>query len=101
MEYKLLHCEECDNVVSVEDNKRATFICPACGALNKRERSSAYFGTLSVTSPEMDCELDNTKEEGIISIPDADDDLLGAIMLLSKYGWTMKFKGSSSKKDED
>jgi predicted RNA-binding Zn-ribbon protein involved in translation (DUF1610 family) len=101
MEYKFLHCEECDNVVSMEDNKRATFVCPACGSLNKRERSSTYFGRLEIKSPDMDCDLDNTKEEGVISIPDADEDLLSAIMLLSKYGWSMKFIGSAKPKSED
>jgi RNA polymerase subunit RPABC4/transcription elongation factor Spt4 len=96
MEYKLLHCEECDNVVSVKDNNRAIFVCPVCGVLNKRKQTTSYFGKLIITSPQMNCEL-NDVEEGVISIPNANDDILHAIMILNKFGWSMKFLGTKNK----
>ena len=93
MEHKLLICEECENIVSVEDSGEPTFICPACGTINDRERIQLYTGSLTIISPKMKCRIGTDEDEGIIGVESADEDLLSALTVLSKYGWSMRFKG--------
>lgn len=93
MEYKILICESCDNVVSVHDNNKPTFICPACGTINERDRFKKYRGVLTIVSDEIDCRLDNTDNSGRVGIHDIEEDLAEALSILIKYGWNMKFKG--------
>lgn len=99
MEYKLLACEDCENVVSVLDNEDDVFICPICGTINDRKRSIMYKGALTITSPDMRCKIGTDEEEGVIGVADADEDLLFALTILGKYGWNMRFKGERSKED--
>ena len=97
MDYKLLSCEECENLVSVEDNGEPTFVCPACGTINDRDRMKSYTGQLVITSEEIKCGLDTDDEESALMIFDAEQEILDALTVLSKYGWTMKFRGNAKK----
>jgi hypothetical protein len=102
MDYKLLLCEECENVVSCEDIDEPTFICPVCGTINERDRTKFYKGSLTIFSPEMKCKIGTDEDEGIIGLADADEDLLSALTTLTKHGWSMRFKGERSDSlDED
>lgn len=98
MEYKLLVCEQCENIISVDDVDKPLFTCPACGTLNDRKRVFTYEGTLIATSNKMNCEIDDplNKKNGfaLSSLP---IDVENAITTLLKYGWNIKFKGSQKK----
>lgn len=89
--HKLLLCENCENVVSITNTTSKIFICPACGAINKKDRTANYIGHLVIESTEVNCNLDD--EDGIIKIEDGNEELSAALYTLTKFGWSMKFKG--------
>jgi predicted RNA-binding Zn-ribbon protein involved in translation (DUF1610 family) len=91
MDYKLLLCENCENVISVSNIENKVFICPACGTINERNRSNNYIGRLVIESPIVSCQLDDT--DGIIKLKDDNEELITALFTLAKFGWSIKFKG--------
>jgi hypothetical protein len=94
MDYKLAICEACENIVSLEDNKKEIFICPLCGTLNERTSTKLYEGEITALSPVMQCEmeLDTNKQSGTLMIESLDKDLQDALQTLISFGWKLKFK---------
>jgi RNA polymerase subunit RPABC4/transcription elongation factor Spt4 len=98
MNYKILYCEDCKNLVSVFDNEDPTFVCPICGLLNDRHRSKKYFGTMNITSPEIKCEMRFDEfDEGTMEVEEMDDEVKQALELLRQNGWVIKFIGTAKK----
>jgi predicted RNA-binding Zn-ribbon protein involved in translation (DUF1610 family) len=95
MSYKLLECEQCKNLVSVEnDEEKLTYICPACGTINDRTTVIRCKGFIEVTSPEIICKMDKEMQLEELYVEDMDDDLPMALNILLKFGWAIKFKGN-------
>jgi len=99
MEYKLLVCEDCDNIIMMEDSKKEIYICPVCGTINNRLPTKEYKGELEVSSPEIICKMSpKTNDTNVpFVIKDVDEDIETALTVLTKYGWKIKFKGKSKK----
>jgi predicted RNA-binding Zn-ribbon protein involved in translation (DUF1610 family) len=95
MDYKLLLCESCENLISMKDNDKPLFTCPVCGCLNDRIRKTIYEGHLCITGPTVECEIDNDRDEGSpFVITDLDPEVSDALHILMDAGWSIKFKGS-------
>jgi predicted RNA-binding Zn-ribbon protein involved in translation (DUF1610 family) len=95
MEYKLLPCESCENLISVIDSKAPTFVCPVCGVINERSRIKKCFGIMKATSPKLECQIDFTDEnEGMMNIECMADEVKEALEVLRQAGWEIVFKGS-------
>ena len=95
MEYKIMTCDGCQNIHTVKDTQDPVYICPICGCINRRNTMIKYIGNVGIESPELTCHLEGVEEgnDGIISIPDEDEELTAALMTLVKYGWSLKFRG--------
>jgi len=95
MSYKLLECEQCKNLVSVEnDEAKLTYICPACGTINDRTTTFRCAGIIEITSPEIICKMDKDMRIEELHVENMDEDLSMALNILLKFGWAVKFKGN-------
>ena len=95
MQYKVLQCEECENLVHVEDDEaKPTFVCPACGTINDRTTTVKCIGNIEVISEELVCNIDKELNMEELLIEGADEDLAFALNILLRYGWKIKFKGN-------
>jgi hypothetical protein len=93
MDDKLLVCEQCENLVSVNDNNEPIFVCPACGTINKRDQSQVYEGFLEIKGPDLECEIEDFDGEDLFTVANLPEEVEYALMVLMKYGWGVKFKG--------
>jgi predicted RNA-binding Zn-ribbon protein involved in translation (DUF1610 family) len=91
--YKLIVCEQCSNIISVDDNQEPLFTCPVCGTLNDRETSALYKGKVYAISPEIECEIEDPTQDTSFVLEDIDEEVQEALIILLKYGWSIKFKG--------
>lgn len=99
MKHKLLFCEQCDNIVSVLNNKKESFICPLCGTINERHREKKIDGYIKLLSPKTKCIVNSASIDDIyfnkISASERD-----ALTFLNNLGWRIIFVKGDPKDSE-
>ena len=96
MKHKLLMCEGCGNIVSVNKNHKPTFVCPACGCINTRDRITQREGYIKLVSPKIKgiVNTDDLEQNALI-FPTLPVEIQESIMILNNSGWKIIFKNDS------
>ena len=91
MSDQIINCEECGNIILVDDNTDNVFPCPICGVINVIVEN-ALNGHVMLNSPPMKCHK-NVVDGNVVDLRDLDKDVEDAIIVLMSRGWELKFQG--------